>query len=339
MEEKYPPGTWVERLDPSTNFLLAGMVMDIPLSGVISESSKVPLYTMLFDNGMTASVPLSKMASIIPSPLVCDSVDNDSQPLLPPFLQLNSKITHEHDGQFQKGYLGLRNGVYQFIFKSHVNKRKEDWGIDLPNLFHIWVHLCVECVLVPGHVAHTFLCVPSSNSNLDPVASFVRAVNLHWDCPPSLLKALAAAHPDQEVWLQSYYKEKQGIERFATYCKMTLGEYRVLRKKGAPKALPTMCVLTIKKDENLLPLHAKSRIVVLGNHEDRVWSKSDWFSPVLHGNSLCLLVSLVVKKHRSLWQGDCKNAFCQGILPSEEITIVSPPAGDPDANPNEYWLL
>ena len=55
----------------------------------------------------------------------------------------------------------------------------------------------------------------------------------------------------------------------------TLGEYRALRKKGAPKAIPTMCVLTIKKDENLLPLRAKSRIIVLGNHEDRIWSKSD----------------------------------------------------------------
>jgi hypothetical protein len=29
-----------------------------------------------------------------------------------------------------------------------------------------------------------------------------------------------------------------------------------------------MCVLTIKKDEMLNPLRAKSHIVVLGNHED-----------------------------------------------------------------------
>ncbi len=107
MEENYPPGTWVEHLDPSTNFLLAGTVMDIPLSGVISESSEVPLYTILFDNGTTASVLLSEIASIIPSPPVHDGVHDDSQPLLPPFLQLNSKITYKHDGQFHKGYLGL----------------------------------------------------------------------------------------------------------------------------------------------------------------------------------------------------------------------------------------
>jgi hypothetical protein len=41
----------------------------------------------------------------------------------------------------------------------------------------------------------------------------------------------------------------------------------------------------------------------------------------------------------SALQGDCKNAFCQGILPPEEITIVRPPSGDPDAAKDKYWLL
>jgi hypothetical protein len=65
------------------------------------------------------------------------------------------------------------------MFKSHVNKHKEDWGVDLPNLPHTWVNLCVEGVLVPGHVAHSFLCMPSSNSTFDHVASFVSADNLY----------------------------------------------------------------------------------------------------------------------------------------------------------------
>ncbi len=38
-------------------------------------------------------------------------------------------------------------------------------------------------------------------------------------------------------------------------------------------------------------------------------------------------------------QGNYKNAFCQGILPLEEITIARPPSGDPDAAKDEYWLL
>ena len=50
-----------------------------------------------------------------------------------------------------------------------------------------------------------------------------------------------------------------------------------------------------------------------------------------------LMVSLAVEKCRTLKQGDCKNAFCQGILPDDEITIVKPPIGDPDADKDEYW--
>ncbi len=88
-----------------------------------------------------------------------------------------------------------------------------------------------------------------------------------------------------------------------------------------------------------MPLQAESWIVVLGNCECREWSKSNQFSPVLRFDSLPYLVSLVTQCCRGLKQGNCKNAFCQGILPPEEITIVHPPSGDPDAAKDKYWLL
>ncbi len=84
-----------------------------------------------------------------------------------------------------------------------------------------------------------------------------------------------------------------------------------------------------------MPLRAKSRIVVLGNR-DCEWSKSNQFAPVLCFDSLCYLVSLAVQHCPGLKQGDCKNAFCQGILPPEEVTIIWPPLGDPDAAKDEY---
>ncbi len=77
-----------------------------------------------------------------------------------------------------------------------------------------------------------------------------------------------------------------------TFQKITLGEYRALCEKGAPNAIPTMCVLTIKKDKQLMPLQAKSCIVVLGNRESHDWSKCDHFVPILRFDSLCFLVSL-----------------------------------------------
>ncbi len=135
----------------------------------------------------------------------------------------------------------------------------------------------MEGVLIPSHVSYTFLRSDASphSTTFDPIASFVSAVNLHKDCPPMLIKALADSHPDQEVWLESYYEEKHGIESMSTFKKIALGEYQALWEKGASRAILTMCVLTIKKDENPLPLWAKSCIVVLGNHKDRLWSKSN----------------------------------------------------------------
>ena len=90
-----------------------------------------------------------------------------------------------------------------------------------------------------------------------------------------------------------------------------------------------MCVLVIKKDKDGRPDRSKSRIVVLGNHEDRVYEKSKRFAPVLHYSSLRLLTSKAVEDRRILQQGDCKNAFCQAELPADEQTVVRPPFGDP----------
>jgi hypothetical protein len=77
----------------------------------------------------------------------------------------------------------------------------------------------------------------------------------------------------------------------------------------------------------------------LGNHEYRVWTKSKKYAPVLHPDTMWLMVSMAVKQRRTLKQGNCKNAFCQGILPDDEITIVKPPISNPDAKKDENWLL
>jgi hypothetical protein len=134
--------------------LLAGTVMDFPFPMAVSDhnlpDSPCP-YTAMFDNGTTASIPLSDMSDLIPIPPVDIDASDSHDSLLPPFLRLNSKITYKHEGLCHKSYLGKWDGVYQFVLKSHVNKRKEDWGINLPNLPFTWVDLCVEGVQVTGH--------------------------------------------------------------------------------------------------------------------------------------------------------------------------------------------
>jgi hypothetical protein len=52
-----------------------------------------------------------------------------------------------------------------------------------------------------------------------------------------------------------------------------------------------------------------------------------------------LILSMAIKRRRSFKQGDCKSAFCKGILPPDKITIVKPLIGDPEATKDEYWLL
>ncbi len=63
MEEPYPPGTRVKQIDPTSKLLLAGTVMDIPLS---ADAMGTPSYLVLFDNGTSASIPLPEMPSILP---------------------------------------------------------------------------------------------------------------------------------------------------------------------------------------------------------------------------------------------------------------------------------
>jgi hypothetical protein len=68
MEEKYPPGTRVKWMDPSTNMLFAGTVMDIPLPIDDSASTGPPLnhpYSILFNNGTTAFLPLLEMTGVL----------------------------------------------------------------------------------------------------------------------------------------------------------------------------------------------------------------------------------------------------------------------------------
>jgi hypothetical protein len=79
MEEKYPPGTRIERVNPSTNMLLSGTIMDIsfPATSPDSPPSKFS-YTVLFNNGTTMSIPLQDMALLIPPPPVDPLHNGDS---------------------------------------------------------------------------------------------------------------------------------------------------------------------------------------------------------------------------------------------------------------------
>ncbi len=244
----YPLGTRVIKTNPDTNVTLSGTLMDIPL-----DPTTTPHYLIQFDNGTTSSIPALKMQSLIPKPNV-DMLD--SSHLQPLFLCLNLKITFEQEGQFHKGFLPQSsNGAYCFSYKSHINKKHPDWSIPLPNLMSNWHKLCLEGVLIPSHNTHSFV--------HESIANFVSTVNLIWERPHSLLTAHADKHPDCDIWMRSFWKEKDSIISMDTYDTITLAQYRALREKGAPRAIPSMCILTINPDKMMNPHCAKSCIIVL----------------------------------------------------------------------------
>ena len=87
------------------------------------------------------------------------------------------------------------------------------------------------------------------------------------------------------------------------------------------------------------PLRVKSRIVILGNFADRLYQKSQLYTPVLKYSSLRLLTAKSVRDKIILQQGDGKNAFCNSTLPDNEVAVIRPPIGDLDLQDDEYWLL
>ena len=63
--------------------------------------------------------------------------------------------------------------------------------------------------------------------------------------------------------------------------KINKKQYLHLRHTGViPRALPSRCVLVVKPKKDGKPNWAKSRSVVLGDFEDRYYSKPQRYAPV-----------------------------------------------------------
>jgi hypothetical protein len=144
-------------------------------------------------------------------------------------------------------------------------------------------------------------------------------------------------YADRRTWVESYHEEASGLKEQDTYVVLSNKEYQ--EQYSNIQILPTMCVQTIKKDEAGVPVRAKSRIVALGNFEDRIWEKADKFAPVLRDESARTMTSMAVSMGRREKQGDCKNAFCQSYLPKDETIILRPPKDCPLSKSNDLWLL
>ena len=277
--EPYPPGLPL-KIALEDGSITTAIVSSIPIRD--ANGDVIPdEYQLTCPDGSLIRKTLEEMDILADTP--ANSSAKQSSPSLleveslPVWLQHGRKVTYRKDNEYHKGFIIMQgNGTPRFSCRRQLSARQESWGVDLPNLLSDWPLLTQDNGLIPSWNYLSVLRPLSQLLSSPPLisANHVSARDLKESCPSSLHQALNDSHLDRATWKESYYEEKHALVDNQTYVKIRLEEYRRLRRKGANKAIPSMCVLTIKSDENLNPLRAKSRIVVLGNLEDRPWLKS-----------------------------------------------------------------
>eukprot|EP00956_Cyclotella_meneghiniana_P005594 scaffold7180_cov50-Cyclotella_meneghiniana.AAC.3 len=351
--EPFPPGTRVNVLVDGVTERGTIQHVPMPISPLLEPNAEIgpqggenseisTTYTVLLDTNKTVELTFADLLSpSTDTPPVNPAAPTTVWQGIPSrYLHQDAKITYEHDGTYHKGYLSYSEQTgFEFLVRRNSRSKKVDFRVPLPDFSQNGTTLLAEEKMLFGHTTVSSFLRRDSYNNA-PSANHVSAKNLINPCPPSLNKALHPSNPDRHVWLESYKEEKGGLEQLEVFERISKKQYLHLKRTGRiGKALPSMCVLVIKPDKNGNPVRAKSRIVVLGNFEDRYYTKSQRYAPVLKYSSLRLLCSKAVGDKCILQQGDCKNAFCHARLPDDELTVVRPPVGDPEYDKDTYWLL
>ncbi len=172
----------------------------------------------------------------------------------------------------------------------------------------------------------------------DSILRHVSAHGLHsLIAPTSLLAHQNMNDSDKTIWDAAYDEEFDGLSLLPTWEVLTKQQFKSLSK--GVKALPSMAIATIKYDTFNRPKRAKYRIIVLGNHDCRTWSKESTAAPVISQLELQLLTSLAISQRCVLKNCYIKQAFVQSSLPEDEIYFIRPPKSCPRSQPNTYCHL
>ena len=156
-----------------------------------------------------------------------------------------------------------------------------------------------------------------------PSLNYVSAKHILSPCPSYLFKALVHSKPDRQVWLDSYDEGIQGLIDHEVYENISKIQCLALKRAGKIlKAIPSLCLLSVKNYKDAKPLRAKSCIVVLGKFEDGLYQKSHIYALVLKYSSLFLLTAKSVDNKLILQKGYFNNAFCNTNIPDDEFTVI-----------------
>ena len=308
---------------------MKGTVISVPLP---PSSVQLPLSP---DQEAPYVIQLIEGAIIQVSPFLMDDIvdchDSPSSSPLPNWIGHKTKVMYLRDGEYNKGYMIFDQKHCCWRFSSQRRNGVELWGVDLHDLVQSCQQYIDDGILLPGwHTTTKFL---------QGLARHVSVVNCQMECPASLHLAMQSSHSDKHTWLASYKEEYDGLVKQDTFDIIDEETYRHIHHTTGKLAIPSMGILSVKKDATGNPLRAKSCIVVLGNRDPTEWSKSECYAPVVALPMVRMLTALAVKHKTTLKQGDCKNAFVQSPLPADEVTIIRPPSDCPISKPRTYWHL
>jgi hypothetical protein len=248
----------------------------------------------------------------------------------PSWLRNHQKVMYLHEGLYVKGVIEWCLNNHSWRFSQRRKNGSEIFGVTLPQFCQDFQKYIDDGTIIPGwHSGKTFTVAGSTRH--------VSAGNLISIVPPgSAVKALHNSNPDS--WFESYKEEHDGLVANETFDIISEEEYHRLCRLHGVRAIPSMCTFVVKHN-NGIPTRAKSHIVVLRNLEQCTWTKADCFSPVISIPMICFLTALAVHKGRTLKQADCKFAFIQASLPSDEHTIIRPPIRCPFSRSRQFWRL
>jgi hypothetical protein len=283
---------------------MRGIVISVPISssqhGLPTSDKDASPYIIKLVDGSIHQVSPDAMDEFVTTTSI-----STNKIRFPSWLGNYQKVLYLHNGTYTKGVMEwcLDNNTWRF---SHQRKNgSEIFGVTLPNFCLDFQKYIDDGSIIPGwHSGKTFTITSSSHH--------VSAMNLQSLTPPgSVVKALHSNNPDKSIWHDSYKEEYDGLNSNNTFDIISEDEYQQLRHLHGVRAIPSMCTFVVKHT-NGIPTRAKSRIVVLGNLEQRSWTKADCFSPLISIPMIRFLTALAVQNGRPLQQADCKFAFHWG---------------------------
>jgi len=309
------------------NGIMAAEVITIPLTGDI--------YTVQYPDGSLHQHLEHQLLSHDPS--IEPHQNEPPLKILPKWAKHGAKITLFLDSMPtpKHGTILKQNNLWKFRPGNRITNK----SIDIPD-FEAQFHTLLEThQIFRGHPSYRKLQAAKSSLTLGKViARHVSAKGLSSHDVPTLIKHKRLNSKDKLIWDAAYSEEYFGLQNLPAWTTLSESEYNKIKHK-CKTILPTMAISTIKFDEHNQPKRAKYRIVVLGNLDPHIWSKSDCYSPVMSLFELRLMTALAIRHKCFLKNGDFKQAFVQATLPPEETYVLRPPHGCHLTPPNTYWLL